>query len=183
MEEFLDRLGARSPTPGGGSASALAGALGAALGEMVFHYSSRPGSSVSELAPVLTELGSIRREFLEAVDADADAYELVRTRRRAKTESPQDPAAVRGWFQALRQAAEVPLATARRADRAHQLLTHHRERVRPALTSDLVTALALLRAAREGALANVATNLDVLREAGEPVADLEAESARLGGAL
>jgi formiminotetrahydrofolate cyclodeaminase len=54
-----------------------------------------------------------------------------------------------------------------------------RDRTRAALGSDLVTSLALFRAAAEGALANVTINLEDLKAAGQPIDDLEAEVARL----
>jgi formiminotetrahydrofolate cyclodeaminase len=54
-----------------------------------------------------------------------------------------------------------------------------RSRTKATLASDLVTALALFRAATEGGLANVAINLDDLKAAGEPTLSVETEVARL----
>ena len=82
-------------------------------------------------------------------------------------------------MKAVRGAAEVPLETARRAVELAHRLDGVRARTRAALTSDLVTSLAMFRAATEGALANVAINLDDLKAAGQPIDDLEAERVRL----
>jgi glutamate formiminotransferase / formiminotetrahydrofolate cyclodeaminase len=180
VEGFLTRVAARTPTPGGGSVAAIAGALGAALGEMVVAYSTPVKQAPSPaLAALAKELIEGRGTFLELANADTDAYEAVRTTRRERKAKPEDPAASKAILDALRRAAEVPLDTARLARRLQSLLEGHREQTNAALGSDLVSALALLRAAADSALANVSINLTELREAGEPVADLEAEQDRL----
>jgi glutamate formiminotransferase/formiminotetrahydrofolate cyclodeaminase len=172
---FAERLAARTPTPGGGSASAVAGALGAALAEMVLAYASPADQPLPELAPLQSEFQEGRRRFLSFADEDAHAYESVRETRRRRRASPTDAAAQRAWTEAVRKAAEVPMETARLAARLRSRLEEARSKTKPSLGSDLVTALALLDAARNGALANAAINMDDLREAGLPVADLEAE--------
>ena len=182
IEEFLSRVAARTPTPGGGSAAAIAGALGTALGEMVIAYSTpakqTPPAALTALAKELTES---RGTFLELANADSDAYEAVRTARRERKTNPGQPEAQRAFVDALRKAAEVPLDTARLARRVHSRLEAHREQTNPALGSDFVSGLALLRAAADSALANVSLNLTDLRAEGIPVADLEAERDRLSG--
>jgi glutamate formiminotransferase / formiminotetrahydrofolate cyclodeaminase len=179
LREFVDRIAARTPTPGGGSAAAAAGALGAALGEMVLLYSIPTGGSDPVLGPVLTSVRDARARFLDLIGEDSAAYEGVRSARRDRKERPHDAVASKVWVVALRKASEVPLETARIARHVSDGLGSVRDRTKAALGSDLVTSLALLRAAREGALANVVINLDDLRAAHEPVDDLEAEIARL----
>jgi formiminotetrahydrofolate cyclodeaminase len=71
------------------------------------------------------------------------------------------------------------LETARLSEDLAVRLEGLRSRTKSALASDLVTALALFRAATEGALANVAINLDDLKAAGQPTAEVEAELVRL----
>jgi glutamate formiminotransferase / formiminotetrahydrofolate cyclodeaminase len=182
VQEFLDRVAARTPTPGGGSVAAIAGAMGAALGEMVVAYSTpakkNPSPALAALAKELTES---RGTFLELANADTDAYEAVRTARRERKARPNEPEAQRGFVEALRRAAEVPLDTARLARRVHDRLEAHREQTNAALGSDLVSGLGLLRAAADAALANVSINLADLRAEGISVADLEAERDRLSG--
>jgi glutamate formiminotransferase / formiminotetrahydrofolate cyclodeaminase len=182
LHDFLGRVAARTPTPGGGSAAAIAGAMGTALGEMVVAFSSpskqTPSARLSALAKELIEG---RGTFLELANADTNAYEAVRTARREKKAKLDDPAAGRAYLDALHHAAEVPLDTARLARRLQGQLEAHREETNATLGSDLVSGLALLRAAAESALANVSINLADLRAAGMPVADLEAERDRLSG--
>ncbi|MFZ1024119.1 MAG: glutamate formimidoyltransferase [Thermoplasmata archaeon] len=177
--EFVERIAARTPTPGGGSAAAAAGALGAALGEMVLVYTIPRGGADPVLEPVLNSVRVARARFLMLIGEDSAAYEAVRSARRDLKERPHDAVAGKVWVVALRKAAEVPLETARLARHVSDALGSVRSRTKAALESDLVTSLALLRATWEGALANVGINLDDLRAAHEPLDDLEAEIARL----
>jgi glutamate formiminotransferase / formiminotetrahydrofolate cyclodeaminase len=180
IADFLSKVAARTPTPGGGSVAAIAGAMGTALGEMVVAYST-PAKQMPtpSLAALAKELIEGRGTFLELANADTAAYEAVRVARRDRKAKPDDPSAQQAFVEALRRAAEVPLDTARLARRIQGRLEVHREQTNPALGSDLVSGLALLRAAADSALANVSINLTDLREAGMPVADLETERDRL----
>lgn len=179
IASFAARLAARTPTPGGGSAAGVVGALAAALGEMVLAYSIDPAKPADDLAAVNGQLTAGRHRFLELADEDARSYDAVRQAKKTRKERPNDPTAQDGYLKAVRGAAEVPLETARRAVELAGQLAGVRERTRAALASDLVTSLALFRAAAEGALANVAINLEDLKAAGQPIGDLESEVARL----
>jgi glutamate formiminotransferase / formiminotetrahydrofolate cyclodeaminase len=179
LSRFTERLAARTPTPGGGSASAAAAALGAALGEMVLAYSVDAKSPDAELRTVQQRFAEGRHRMLALVEEDASAYERVRSARKARKEKAGDPDVEAGYVTALRGAASVPLETARLATELSVALESVRARTKKALSSDLVSALALLRAATEGAIANVAINLDDLRAAGVSTADVESEMARL----
>ncbi len=176
---YASRLAARTPTPGGGSASAVVAALASGLGEMVLAYSVAPGSTDPELAPLRTRFGTARQRFLELAEEDSRSYDGVRAARRLQKAAPADPGTAAAVTSALRAAAMVPLETARMARETAGLLTAVRGKTKAMLASDLATALALLAAASEGALANVAVNLADLRSAGAPSAELEAEVERL----
>jgi glutamate formiminotransferase len=177
LAQFTARLAARTPTPGGGSAAAAAGAMGAALGEMVLAYSA--GSDDRTLDTPRELFAAARSRFLALVEQDAQAYaDTVTTRRAAK--SQPSPQAEEAWTAAIRHAADVPLETAQLAWSCATELSARGDRVRPVMKSDWTTALAMLNAARECALANVAINLDDLRERGVDVTDLEAAARELG---
>jgi glutamate formiminotransferase / formiminotetrahydrofolate cyclodeaminase len=180
VAEFCSKLAARSPTPGGGSAAAAAGAMGAALGEMVLQYSQTRDSTDPELTRGLGDLAAARSALLKGIDDDTDAFEGLRAARRHRKSAPDDPVAAEQLLAATRQATEIPLATARTARAAARTLESLRPKVRPAIASDLTTALALLAAATAGALANVATNLPDLEAAGGDATLLRAEAAALG---
>jgi glutamate formiminotransferase len=179
IASFASRLAARTPTPGGGSAAGVVAALAAALGEMVLAYSIDPAKPAEDLVAVSTVLTEGRRRFLELADEDARSYDAVRAAKKARKERPNDPGAQAGYIAAVKGAAEVPLETARRAVELAQRLDSVRTRTKTALGSDLVTSLALFRAAAEGALANVAINLEDLKAAGQSTEAFEAEVARL----
>jgi glutamate formiminotransferase / formiminotetrahydrofolate cyclodeaminase len=176
---YAARLAARTPTPGGGSAAGVVGALAAALGQMVLAYSYGPTKPDEELARLHASLGEARARFLRLAEDDSRSYESVRTARRLQKSAPEDPASREAVISALRGAIAVPLETARQARQHASTLAAVRARTRAALSSDLVTALALFRAAAEGALANVAVNLDDLKASGVATGEYEAEIVRL----
>jgi glutamate formiminotransferase len=171
LAEFTARLAARTPTPGGGSAAAAAGAMGAALGEMVLAYSAPK----NETTPDATreQFASARNRFLALVEHDAQAYADTVVARRATKNEP-GPETEDAFTAAIRHAADVPLETARLAYKSACDLRASADRVRPVMKSDWTVALAMLNAAREGAIANVVINLDDLRERGADVAELVA---------
>ncbi|HYA10871.1 MAG TPA: glutamate formimidoyltransferase, partial [Thermoplasmata archaeon] len=169
---YASRLAARTPTPGGGSAAGVVAAFASALGQMVLAYSFGPKKPDAELAALHATFGEARETFLRLAEDDARSYDTVRAALRRKKEDPSDPAAAAAVVAALRGAAAVPLETARRARQLAGALSAVRGRTNAMLTSDLVTSLALFRAAAEGALANVGINLADLKAAGEPVGEL-----------
>jgi formiminotetrahydrofolate cyclodeaminase len=146
---------------------------------MVLAYSIDPAKPADELREVQRRLADGRRRMLTLVEEDAQSYEAVRAARRTRKERPGDVAAEAGYRGALRGAASVPLETARLSQELAVGLESVRSRTKATLASDLVTALALFRAATEGGLANVAINLDDLKAAGEPTLSVETEVARL----
>ncbi|HKO32488.1 MAG TPA: cyclodeaminase/cyclohydrolase family protein, partial [Candidatus Limnocylindria bacterium] len=116
FNQLTARLASREPIPGGGSAAALAGAMGAALVAMVAELTiGRPDAAPHEQS--LRELrdGAVARlDLLQRLaEQDAAAYEAVVTARRLPRESDEQRA-VRGaeLGRAMVAAAEVPLRTA-----------------------------------------------------------------------
>ncbi|MGD1011320.1 MAG: glutamate formimidoyltransferase [Acidimicrobiales bacterium] len=170
LSDFTGRLAARTPTPGGGSAAATAGALGAALGEMVAAYSASAEDPAPEAAR--SRLTAARIRFLELVDLDAQSYADTVVARRANKAQP-GPETEQAWTDAIRYAAEVPLETAQLASKCSKELRELGDKVRPVMKSDWSTALAMLKAALEGALENVVINLVDLRERGADIGDLD----------
>ncbi len=77
LVEYTKVLSQRVPVPGGGSAAALTGALGASLLAMVANYSlgkGKPALIEKKLAKVLQSSETLRDRFLSLVDEDAQAY-------------------------------------------------------------------------------------------------------------
>ena len=77
LKQYLDDLAAKLPAPGGGSASAMNGALGAALISMVCNFTlgkEKYRSVQAELEHIINQSEQLREELLELVDLDVEAY-------------------------------------------------------------------------------------------------------------
>src|SRR5213080_1664714 len=91
LAEFLDATAARQPTPGGGSVTALTGALAAAMGEMVVNYSlGKKGleAYADELRPVVEELTRARQLMLNLMSEDQAAYAALTAARKLPAGTP-----------------------------------------------------------------------------------------------
>src|SRR5580704_10441437 len=85
IENFLEAAAAKQPTPGGGSVAALAGALAAAMGEMVLNYSvGKKGLEEHDavLKSAVGEFHRAREMMLGLVAEDQTAYEALREARK-----------------------------------------------------------------------------------------------------
>lgn len=159
ITEFLDRLASDSPTPGGGSAGALAGAVGSALGLMTLRFSKIEGDKVED------RLEELRREFSEFVDRDAEAYDRVTAAFKMPKGNPEEKKARKAAIQeALYGAAVVPLEGVRRCAEALQLLDGFAERSNPNLSSDLASGAVFLGAAAQIMAKNVAINVSSIKD-------------------
>src|SRR6266446_5956330 len=92
IDQFLEAAAARQPTPGGGSVTALVGALSASMGEMVVNYSvGKKGleSRQAELSAALAEFKKARQFLLALMVEDQAAYELLSQLQKLPKDSPQ----------------------------------------------------------------------------------------------
>src|SRR5438876_3369921 len=115
VEPFIEQLAAATAVPGGGSASAAAGAMAAALGHMVASMSRGKKSyfqNERELSEAIARLAQLREELKTAIDADADSYAAVVKAYKHAKESTNGDAVIN---QALKGAANVPLGVAERS--------------------------------------------------------------------
>jgi glutamate formiminotransferase / formiminotetrahydrofolate cyclodeaminase len=163
VEPFIEQLAAPTATPGGGSAAAASGAMAAGLAGMVATMSRGKKAYVqyeSQLSAVIARLATLREELKAAIDGDAESYNTVMKAYRATKESADGSA---GINVALQQATCVPLGVAEDVAEIAQIATDLLPVTNPNMKSDLTTARALALAALEGALANVAINLDSMK--------------------
>jgi glutamate formiminotransferase/formiminotetrahydrofolate cyclodeaminase len=109
----------------------------------------------SQLSEALGRLNQLREELKSAIDADAESYNFVMKAYKAAKESPDSG---RGISAALQQATSIPLGVAERAVEVAQIASGLASITNPNMKSDLTTAIALAKAALEGAMANVEIN-------------------------
>ena len=102
----------------------------------------------------------MREELKSAIDADADSYNAVM---KAYKPPKNPPTATPRHQRRTRQAASVPLGVAEKAVEVARIAAPLKPITNPNMISDLTTAIALARAALEGALANVEINLDSIK--------------------
>jgi len=187
VEPFIEQLAAPTAVPGGGSASAAAAAMAAGLAAMVAGMSRGKKAYAAfdaELAAALAKLGTLREEMKTAIDVDAASYQSVVAAYKAqKTARPQECAA--GVAEALRGATGVPLRVAEASVELVVIVEALRAITNPKMASDLTVAVALARAAAQGALANVEINLGSLEPGTEAgfILDTQAKVAQLRKSL
>src|SRR5687768_12716139 len=179
LAEFIERLASEEPVPGGGSASAVAGSLAAALLAMVARLSlGRPKyvayESTNERALSLAE--SARARLLQLADDDANAYgAYAAARKMVKETSDQQAQRAAAIRAAARAASEVPLAVVRECAVLLDEIAVVAGRSNLNAASDLEVGARLCAAAARGAAANVMINLpqvDDERYAGVSTAEL-----------
>jgi glutamate formiminotransferase / formiminotetrahydrofolate cyclodeaminase len=168
VEPFIEQLAAPTATPGGGSAAAASGAMAAGLASMVASMSRGKKAYVqyeTQLSEAIARLGQLREELKAAIDADAESYNVVmKAYKSAKSSDAAGSDGDAAISSALKQATSVPLGVAEKVVEVAEIATKLKPITNPNMKSDLTTAIALGRAALDGALANVEINLDSLKD-------------------
>ena len=168
LTEFADALGGDQTAPGGGSASALAGALGGALAVMVARLTlgrTKYAAHQDEMAVVEVRADLLKAKLLALVDADTAAYNQVMHAYKLPKDTDAQKAARAAAIQtAFRAATEVPLATAEACAEvlalAGQVAAHGNRNA----ASDAAVAALLAHAGLRGAARNVRINLGSLQD-------------------
>jgi formiminotetrahydrofolate cyclodeaminase len=181
-QPFLDAVAEPTATPGGGSVAALAGALGASLGQMVARLSRKKKSQaayVDQLSDALAEFQTSSHALAEAIDRDAASFSQVM----AAYKLPKDTSEREGQRDAaiqlaLHGAASVPLEVARRAAEVFDRLGQLESISSPSMYSDIRVGRLMAAAAVRGALENVAINLESITDS-EFATRLRAEATTL----
>ena len=179
IDAYLDRLASADPTPGGGSAATLVGALGAALCAMVARITAgndRYAAVRPQAHAIVAAADTLRERFAAARPLDEAAYErVVAASALAKVTDDEKRARAAALQAALIGAAEAPLAAAglsaegiALAERTNGLGNTH-------LVSDVECALHFFRAALASSVANVRINHHFIKDA----AVVQAQEERL----
>ncbi|HEY1483987.1 MAG TPA: glutamate formimidoyltransferase [Candidatus Acidoferrum sp.] len=166
---FLDAVAEPTATPGGGSVSAYAAAMAAALGQMVAGLSRKKKSQaahVDKLSDHLDALRKIADELATAIDRDGSSYDAVMVAFKLPQGSPEEIEQRDAAIQlATKGAAEVPLEVATKAADLQDRLVQLEAISAASMKSDLQVARLIAVAGAKGALANVEINLEGLKDA------------------
>jgi formiminotetrahydrofolate cyclodeaminase len=164
IEQFLDATAAKQPAPGGGSVTALTGALAAAIGEMVLNYSiGKKGLEAyqDELRPAVEELHRARLLMLELMVEDQAAYAALTALRKLPHDAPQRlaeyPVALLASIRAPQAIGATAVAILGVCDRITNFVNYY-------LLSDLAVSADLAMATVRCAVYNVRVNLTSLTE-------------------
>jgi len=163
VRAFVEELGARSPAPGGGSASALVAAMGAALGAMVgwMTYGKRQFEAKDAvMRRLIPPLDAAMKGLLPLVDQDTRAFDAYLAAVRMPKESAEEQQARKAAMQAgLKTAVQVPLSVMRTADTCWEAMVEMAAEGNFASRSDLEVGARALETGIWGASRNVAINL------------------------
>lgn len=161
--DFVDELSSESPAPGGGSVAALCGALSAALASMVANltYGKKGFTDLNdEMSAIAAEAQTLKAKFLQAIDADTDAFNKIAEARRLPKDSEKSTALRNQAIDdANKTATLIPYSVLDLSYESLQLAAKVSTKGNPNTLSDAGVAGLTARAAGEGAFYNVLINL------------------------
>ena len=168
VSDLLAAFRSSEPTPGGGSAAALAGAVGASLLAMVAGL-PKPQATTDEDVEALRKAGArctdLALQLERLVDKDTDAYDLVVGAYRMPKATDEEKAARTAGIQAaLKAATDAPLEVMRRCADALRIADVVGRLGNSNASSDVKVAVGLLRAGLAGARENVEINLGSVKD-------------------
>ncbi len=170
VADFTDEVSRDTPAPGGGSISALAGALGAALASMIANLSVGKGefdSQYENLCDLAEQAQRVKDELILAVDADTEAFnEVLKAMRMPKDTPEQNKVRDTALCEGYKSASRVPLRSAELCGQALQLCLRAAQIGNDAVMSDAGVGALMAYAGVQGAIYNVRINLPNITEAG-----------------
>ena len=186
VEPFLDALASQAATPGGGSAAAIIGAMGAALVSMVCNLTigkKKYAEVEGEMKDVLAKSEALRLKLTGMIEDDVTAFDAVMAAYGMAKESNADKAAREKAIQAaLKQATEVPLRCCHAAREVINLAAIASEKGNLNVISDAGVAVLAAYAALRSAALNVFTNARMITDKIFAEAKLKELHALLEGA-
>jgi formiminotetrahydrofolate cyclodeaminase len=169
LRDLLEAFASSDPTPGGGSAAALAGALGASLLAMVAGMSKTKTGTPEDRAALdsaRTKLLALRTTLVDLIDRDAEAYDLVVAAYKRPRATEADKVSRKAAIQeALGVATSVPLQTLRACVHAMEPAGTVAERGNASAISDVLVGYAALSLGMQAAALNVEINLGSMADA------------------
>ena len=167
VNEFVDLMASDEPAPGGGSAAALEGALGAALTAMVcaLTVGKKKYADVQELAIESQKKGNeLKAQFVDVIDRDTEAFNAVSAVFAMPKDTDEEKAARKAAMQeALKGCTKTPFEMMELACQALELTRSVVGKLNASAASDLGCAALSLKAAIQGAWLNVLINIGSLK--------------------
>lgn len=166
IDEFLDRVADRTPTPGGGGVAGLAGALACAMGRMVAAYSIKKSTEAPARERVESLSGQLKvtDQLLRGlITQDGVAYSEMTAARKALQDGRLEAPA---FHNAVLRAIAVPMEMAAAVSRALAAMDAFKGDATPYLLSDLGVAAVLADATAHAAAYSVRINVGELTDEG-----------------
>lgn len=168
IQNFLDELASNSPTPGGGSVAALAGALGAALISMVGNLTigKKKYEDVEEdIKKIISSSEKLRYELSQLIEDDVTAFNnFIATYKMPKETEDEKKIRAEKIQESLIEAAKVPLTVAYKCLEVLSLSKEVAEKGNINVISDAGVAALMAEAALESAILNVKINLRMIKD-------------------
>ena len=168
VREFIELLASNAPAPGGGSASAVAGAMGIGLASMAAGLTvGKPKYAEHDevMSTIISDSAPLLKEMTDGIDRDTDAFNGVTAVFRMPKSNNDEKAARKAALQeALKNAALVPFELLLNCEKALLILKEGVGRINPNCYSDLGSGAANLESAAKGAWLNVLINIGGLTD-------------------
>ncbi|MDR0961833.1 MAG: cyclodeaminase/cyclohydrolase family protein [Mediterranea sp.] len=168
IREFLCKTAGNEPVPGGGSISALNGAIALALTEMVANLTIGKKKYVNveeEMRSIVITIAPVRERLVEYIDADSDAYNRVfEAFKLPKDTDEQAALRAQAVEQATQEAAHIPMKVAEETCSLMDLIAAVAEKGNQNAVTDATVAMMAARTAVLGALLNVRINLSSIKD-------------------
>ena len=189
IREFLAVLSSKAPVPGGGGASALAGALGNALGQMVANLTigkKRYADVEEEICGLLTRMEGLQAEFVRLADRDAEVFAPLAQCYSLPASTPEERAYKEQVMEErLYDASQVPMEIMERAVEMMEILDILADKGSRLAVSDVGVGVQYMRAALLGAVMNVYINTKSMknRERAEEINQKALKLTKRGSAM
>lgn len=168
IQEYLKVLSSKAPVPGGGGASALAGALGSALGMMVANLTigkKRYADVEEEMKQLLGELEEIREDFVRLADEDALVFAPLSAAYSLPASTEEEKAYKDEVMEKnLLAASLVPIRIMEKTGRVLEILGELAAKGSRLAVSDVGVAVSFVRGALLGAVMNVYINTKSMKD-------------------
>jgi formiminotetrahydrofolate cyclodeaminase len=168
VNEFVDKLGSGAPTPGGGGASALVGALGIALGNMVAHLTigkKRYASVELDMLELKAKASNLQDELVALIERDAEVFAPLAAAYSMPKETEEEKAERdRVMEHVLDEACSVPLEIMEKVCKSLELVREAAQKGSAGVISDAGDAAVFCKAALQGASLNVYINTRSMKD-------------------